>query len=122
MPPTSPRHVLRSILQRLKNRVDLVGGDSSSSTTRQFVLQRSRRAAAADGDSLQASSSLHALAQSYATLLADLKERERLYRLDTGAENQLTPKEMSRRAAARSGLLLPELNQDLDENNSKTEK
>lgn len=122
MSPTTPRHVLRSILHRLKNRVDLVGGDSSSSTTRRFVLERSRRAAAADIDSQLPSSSLHALAQSYATLLADLKERERLYRLDTGAENQLTPKEMSRRAAARSGLLLPELNQDLEEDTSKTKK
>lgn len=122
MSPSAPRHVLRSILQNLRNKVDLVGGDSSSNTTRQFVLQRSRRAATAQGDALEREPALFAMAQSYATLLVDLKERERLYRLDTGAENQLTPKEMSRRAAARSGLLLPELNPELNEDNPQNKK
>ena len=122
MSPATPRHAIRTILQNLRNRVDLVGGDSSLNTTRQFVIQRSRRAATASDDELQTLPALHAMAQSYGTLLKDLKERERLYRLDTGAENQLTPKEMSRRAAARSGLLLPELNPDLIDNSSQEKK
>ena len=55
-------------------------------------------------------SSLHrAMAVQYHNLKLDLKERDRLYKLDTGAEVQLSAKEMSRRAAARAGLQLPEL-------------
>jgi len=53
------------------------------------------------------------LAQDYLNLLADLAERKRIQLLDTGAENKLSPKEMSRRAAARAGLQLPDLNPDL---------
>jgi hypothetical protein len=37
-----------------------------------------------------------------------------LYELDAGAEKKLSPKEMSRRAAARAGLQLPILNPDLE--------
>ena len=47
------------------------------------------------------------LAQNYLQLQQDLAERARLYELDTGAEQVLTAKEMSRRAAARAGLALP---------------
>lgn len=43
----------------------------------------------------------------YVQLLRDLAERERLYQLDAGAEQTLSPKELSRRAAARAGLQLP---------------
>ena len=39
-----------------------------------------------------------------------IAERAKLYALDTGAEQILTPKEISRRAAARAGLLLPKEN------------
>lgn len=85
--------------------MDLVGGDSSAATTRQFVLQKSR----------QSPSALKDFGKTYAKLLEDLKERERLYRLDTGAENQLSPREMSRRSAARAGLLLPELDPELED-------
>jgi NAD-specific glutamate dehydrogenase len=87
--------------------VDLVGGDASAGTTRQFVLQKTRQ------QQESSSPGMMAVAESYAKLIEDLKERERLLRLDTGAENQLTPKEMSRRAAARSGLLLPDLDPEL---------
>lgn len=95
--------------------MDLVNGDTSSSTTRQFVLQKARQLQQQEHEQEQPSSSaqMRVVAESYAKLIEDLKERERLLRLDTGVENQLTPKEMSRRAAARSGLLLPELNPEL---------
>mmetsp|Transcript_15866 Transcript_15866/g.22597 ORF Transcript_15866/g.22597 Transcript_15866/m.22597 type:complete len:122 (-) Transcript_15866:80-445(-) len=42
----------------------------------------------------------------------ELKERAGLYELDGGAENKLSPKELSRRAAARAGLELPETYND----------
>jgi hypothetical protein len=56
-----------------------------------------------------------ALAANYWKLQKDLAERARLYDLDTGAENILSPHEMSRRAAARAGLQLPKLHTDYQE-------
>jgi hypothetical protein len=47
------------------------------------------------------------MAGTFHQLQLDLAERGRLYSLDTGAELVLTPKEISRRAAARAGLMLP---------------
>eukprot|EP00569_Conticribra_weissflogii_P004028 CAMPEP_0171346546 /NCGR_PEP_ID=MMETSP0878-20121228/25131_1 /TAXON_ID=67004 /ORGANISM="Thalassiosira weissflogii, Strain CCMP1336" /LENGTH=148 /DNA_ID=CAMNT_0011850251 /DNA_START=40 /DNA_END=486 /DNA_ORIENTATION=- len=52
---------------------------------------------------------LRTLAYDYYILKKDLKERARLYELDAGAEDKLSPKESSRRAAARAGLQLPKL-------------
>mmetsp|Transcript_22666 Transcript_22666/g.37493 ORF Transcript_22666/g.37493 Transcript_22666/m.37493 type:complete len:121 (-) Transcript_22666:114-476(-) len=98
---STPRHVVRSILQKLRTNVKLVGGDSSA-PTRQFALSKSREAP------------LQEWSKHYSNLLEGLKERQRLYDIDTGAENKLTPSELSRRAAARCGLDLPELNPDLD--------
>jgi hypothetical protein len=101
--------LVRKIVRKLRTNVALLGeggrgGDSSAKTTRQYVLTKTRHAASESSSS----DSLHKLGESYAKLLEDLRERERLLRLDTGVENKLTPKEMSRRAAARSGLLLPD--------------
>jgi len=48
-----------------------------------------------------------AVLANYYQLLRDVRERGRLYELDSGAEVVLSPKEMSRRAAARAGLQLP---------------
>jgi hypothetical protein len=47
-------------------------------------------------------------------LRRDLAERTRLLAMDTGADQILTPREMSRRAAARAGLQLPKLDETLD--------
>jgi hypothetical protein len=44
----------------------------------------------------------------------DLKERARLHELDQGADEKLSPKELSRRAAARAGLQLPVLDSEED--------
>jgi hypothetical protein len=52
--------------------------------------------------------SLQTMAFNYYQMQRDLKERALLYEMDTGAEVVLTPREMSRRAAARSGLQMPE--------------
>jgi len=49
------------------------------------------------------------LAIHYWQLQKDLAERARLYELDSGAEQVFTPQEMSRRAAARAGLQLPQM-------------
>jgi len=51
---------------------------------------------------------LRKMAFDYSKLKQDLKERGRLHELDGGAEIKLSPKELSRRAAARAGLQLPE--------------
>lgn len=48
------------------------------------------------------------MAYNFHVLKRDLKERGRLHELDGGAEIKLSPKELSRRAAARAGLQLPE--------------
>jgi hypothetical protein len=98
-------HVLRGILHRLKTKTD------SSVPTRQYVLEQYRLHQSTDKTEAE---SLRKLAYDYSVLLGDLKERGRLYELDAGAEVKLSPKEMSRRAAARAGLLLPDLNPDLE--------
>jgi hypothetical protein len=75
------------------------------------VLKQYRLHQSAKG---QEAESMRKLAYDYSVLLGDLKERARLYELDAGAEVKLSPKEMSRRAAARAGLQLPILNPDLE--------
>lgn len=97
-------HVLRSILRRLK--VDHYG----DSSTRQYVLEQYRLHQFAKP---QEAETMRRLAYDYSVLLGDLKERARLYELDAGADVKLSPKEASRRAAARAGLQLPILNPDL---------
>ncbi len=52
---------------------------------------------------------LQQLAENCLSLRIDLKERDRLYELDRGADEKLTPKELTRRAAARAGLQPPKL-------------
>eukprot|EP00536_Pseudo-nitzschia_multiseries_P012063 jgi/Psemu1/290050/fgenesh1_pg.441_\ len=123
-----PLHVLRGILRRL--RVDpkelratqqRATANNSRGATSTYVLDRYRAsaAAAATADSNNHNNNnkateLRKLAYEYMILRQDMAERRRLQKLDTGAENQLTPKEMSRRAAARAGLSLPQLNPDLE--------
>ena len=48
------------------------------------------------------------MAYDFNVLKSDLRERGELHKLDGGAEVKLTPKEMSRLAARRAGLELPE--------------
>mmetsp|Transcript_15554 Transcript_15554/g.32193 ORF Transcript_15554/g.32193 Transcript_15554/m.32193 type:complete len:112 (+) Transcript_15554:224-559(+) len=102
------KHVLRGILRRLK--AYKVQGAETSSATVNYVLEKYRETPTDN----QKQAELRKLAYDYMILRQDVDERIRLQRLDTGAENQLSPKEMSRRAAARAGLELPKLNPDLD--------
>lgn len=64
-----------------------------------------------DGDELQQQKLL--LAYEYLTLRQHMDERKRLQQLDSGVETKLSPREMSRRAAARAGLQLPDLDPNL---------
>ena len=93
--------IIRRILRNLKTNVPLVGGDSSQ-PTRAFVVEQYR----SSGSPTQ-----FKLSETYAQLLTDLKERKRLHELDTGADLILSPRELSRRAAARAGLQLPQLDE-----------
>jgi hypothetical protein len=52
------------------------------------------------------------IAYDFYILKRDLKERARLHELDQGADEKLSPKELSRRAAARAGLQLPEFDSE----------
>ena len=114
------KHVLRGILRRLKvNKSDLPKAQQEeraggSSATMNYVLERYRadREGVNNSDDTR-NQELRKMAYEYMILRQDIDERCRLQKLDTGAENQLTPKEMSRRAAARAGLELPKLNPDL---------
>lgn len=87
---------------------------------RTFVLGEYRVAGATSETAVTARAShlkhhqeRHQLAKDYLQLLEDMKERNRLQVLDTGAEVQLSGHEMSRRAAARAGLQLPKLDPSL---------
>lgn len=56
---------------------------------------------------------LRDLAADYYCLRRDMAERSKLYEMDAGAEEQLSPREFSKRAAARAGLQLPNLDPTL---------
>mmetsp|Transcript_14141 Transcript_14141/g.18438 ORF Transcript_14141/g.18438 Transcript_14141/m.18438 type:complete len:141 (+) Transcript_14141:97-519(+) len=117
---TPPIHVLRGIYRLLKTpklAVDMQKKSASAAvplmrpTAMQTMLfQRYRLNAAMAGDAEHHEvQHLRAMAVQYHNLKLDLRERARLYKLDAGVEEQLTPKEMSRRAAARAGLQMPDL-------------
>lgn len=57
----------------------------------------------------KSATALRTMAYDFYTLQSDLAERARLHELDAGADVKLSPKELSRRAAARAGLQLPNL-------------
>jgi hypothetical protein len=116
-----PRHVLRGILRHIKTprpaegdilQKTMVASPTTASTTTKnasqlFLLDRYRVSDAVPQQQQQQQQQWHQLASDYLALQRDLKERGRLYELDAGAEVQLSPKEMSRRSAARAGLQMP---------------
>jgi hypothetical protein len=123
--------VLRGILRRLRvNKTDHLSKPSLSqiidndttSATRKYVLNWYRRESV-DHNNNNANNNnnnnkeeerLHKLlANEYLSLRENIDERTRLQQLDAGAEKQFSPKEMSRRAAARAGLQMPDLDPDL---------
>jgi hypothetical protein len=114
------RHILRGILRQLKSPTANVHHPTNS--TRAYVLEQFRESQAAIAVGLsqpppqqqqQQIEERRKLAWDFLSLKKDLAERERLQKIDTGAENQLSPREMSRRSAARAGLAMPQLNPDL---------
>jgi len=123
-----PVHVLRGILRRLRiNKADLPKTSSllqmnndTTSATRNYVLNRYRDSRSDDDNNKNNTDNKNqnhhnlSLAYEYMILLQNIDERKRLQQLDTGVEKKLSPKEMSRRAAAKAGLRLPELNPDLE--------
>ncbi len=111
-----PKHVLRGILRRLKaHQAELPQQQKQQqgqTSTINYVFERYR---AGTDEAQHKTQELSKMAYEYMVLRQDIDERRRLQKLDTGAENQLSPREMSRRAAARAGLELPKLNPDLPE-------
>lgn len=119
---TPPLHTLRAILRHLKKQCP----SSSTTSTSQASSTTSSSAAVNHSENLKsyllsqykqykhlppnAPESLHRrkLALNYSYLVSDLTERQTLYELDASAETLLSGQERSRRAAARSGLQLPE--------------
>ena len=109
------KHVLRGILRRLKAPQAELSQQQQQAppSTINYVLDQYR--AEPDEPHKQRAQELSKIAYEYMILRQDIDERCRLQKLDTGAEKQLSPREMSRRAAARAGLELPKLNPDIPE-------
>lgn len=123
---TPPLHVLRGILRRIKptsshpasaltaKAVDIEavsgsassGQDASEMTLREHVMAQYRFSASLPP---HRASVLRSAAYDFWMLKEDLAERDRLHKLDAGAEEQLGTMEQSRRAAARAGLQLPKM-------------
>lgn len=110
-------HVLRGILRisktpPLPKELSKRGPVESPNALQRFVLEQYRQHRSQPCEKTRAL--LQQTAFNYYELKKDLVERGRLYKLDTGAEVQLSGTEMSRRAAARAGLQLPKLNPELE--------
>lgn len=120
MSSAPPLHALRGLLRRLKTpplaadlaarKTATAGPPPRQSATAKYVLER-YRACAKETDSAKLLK-LRKTAANSLTLLENLAERQALYELDAGAEVQLSPQEMTRRAAARAGLQPPDLQTD----------
>jgi hypothetical protein len=110
-----PHHALRRLLRLVKTpplAKELLLKHSSTqqhhnNNIRTLISQEYRSRSQATTISFQGKR-LSNLACRYQELLGNLQERQRLYDLDKGAEERLSPKELSRRAAARAGLQLPD--------------
>ena len=113
-----PLHVLRGLFRLIKTppfpkelqkkAAARVGSDSKrrSNASTAYLMSQYRQSAAVTSQLEQEALRKKALA--YYDFRRSLAERAKLYELDSGAETVLTPKEISRRAAARAGLQLPD--------------
>lgn len=113
---TPPLHVLRGILRIMKQSSKpslppepqpTINADQL--TLRQHVISQYRQAQTITP---QKASIQRKIAYDFYILKRDLQERARLHELDQGADEKLSPRELSRRAAARAGLQLPELSSE----------
>lgn len=113
-----PRHVLRSLLRLVKTPAlptELMQKQSATqaqhcNNVRRLVLEEFRNSKTNQTNANDESNKTNdtKLMFRYQELLQNLQERQRLFDLDQGAEERFSPKELSRRAAARAGLQLPE--------------
>ena len=112
---TPPIHVLRGILRLVKKTTPNNAAAAATSSSQlpnsgndlslhQHVISQYRQSISATPQQAQ---HLRKIAYDYLNLKKDLTERGRLHELDSGADVKLSPKELSRRAAARAGLQLP---------------
>ena len=111
---TPPIHVLRSILRHIKKSSSSTTTPTTPTSTNPLynqVMNQYKKYQHLSPTSTKCIQ-LRQMAYNYYILKNDLKERNRLHLLDGGVESKLSPKEMSRRAAARAGLLLPEEHTD----------
>lgn len=126
---TPPLHVLRGLLRRLRTpplAPDLAKRQQQQlleqhriSPTATYVLEQYRanvnvNSSAGTADPLL-QQKLRKMAVDAARLADALSERKRLYAMDAGAEEQLTGTELTRRAAARAGLLPPDMDEGYEE-------
>jgi hypothetical protein len=112
---TPPLHVLRGILRLMKKSAPSKTQQGSTLRTepqltlRQHIMSQYRlcRSLPPLDANIQ-----QQIAYDFYILKRDLKERARLHEMDQGADEKLSPKELSRRAAARAGLQLPKLDSE----------
>jgi len=113
---TPPIHVLRGILRHIKKTAPSSSTTAAATSSSQsssnsgnelslseHVISQYRQSISA----VAAAPNLRKVAYDYLNLKKDLTERARLHELDSGADVKLSPRELSRRAAARAGLQLP---------------
>lgn len=118
-----PTHVLRGIMRHFKKSCPSCTAPGSTTkvtqgceypdkqvTIRRYLISLYRETSAQTMASklpLKASVHKRRMAHEYCMLLTNLSNRAKLFELDGGAETKLTPKEYTRRAAARAGLIVP---------------
>ena len=136
MTTMNPLHLLRGLYRQLKTPVMHVSKElqrnknaaatatskdkSRSNASTRFLIQQYRMASLSSPDS-DATTKVdhtttkdntmqhqHRFATELYLLRQDIQQRGELYLIDTGADQQLSARELSRRAAARAGLQLPE--------------
>jgi len=113
MNPTSipPVHFFRGILRHLRRTTNDTNMNDPLKARPTSVYVKGLYRAARSLESREKAEGLRLMASEYFTLQCSLAERSKLHLLDAGAEMQLSPKELSKRAAARAGLKLPKLHE-----------
>jgi hypothetical protein len=120
---TPPIHVLRGILRLIKSAqhqpalastaplANAAQSPGSPPTNDELTLRQHVIAQYRESQSLppREAKIQRQIAYEYFIMKQDLTERARLHELDQGADEKLSPQELSRRAAARAGLQLPKL-------------
>lgn len=121
---TPPIHVLRGILRLMKKSASASASAAPAATTAaaqsatndQLTLHEHVMSQYRQSQSLPSHEAKlqRQISYDYYVLKQDLTERARLHELDQGADEKLSPKELTRRSAARAGLQLPKLDSELE--------